>query len=595
LNADLDTLTAEVTIHASDATAPVIAFSAPADKAVILGSIGGSITVSGTSSDNNALASIDVSADNGATWTSVAASGTSFPWSFTTIHPAGGPATILARATDARGNATTISRNITYKITGSLAVSIVDVGGTGSLVTGALVAPATYEVGKSYTLTAKPGANRAFNGWSGAGLVGPSLGASTFSFVYTQALASAPTLTATFVGNPFLPAGNVPGAYNGLITAHVGTVASISTNGCINVNVSAGTGAFTGTVKIDGGSLTIIKGVFDNTGAAKFNATRDSTASIVRKGKAPFLLSMAITLTGTHQVTGTLREASRLATAPQSDFTADQAVTVAPGLALNQVTKGLFTAVLPARSAATASLPGLTLTTSEFPQGDGFTSISVSAKGAVTFATTLADGTAFTSSGVISTTNKAILFGQIYTAKAGSFGGEVTFAQPGAFRTVAGSNFFWFRPYQAVQHYPYGWPEGLLTDLVGSEYSVSTVASVVPGLAAISATGNANLLASDGLLDATVSKNLNISTANVVTTLGSPADKSYGLAINKATGIIGGAPTTFITHSSGTKVPFKAVIVQKGSSAGCYGFFLTTAPKIINGLGQSGGVSLLAK
>lgn len=614
LDSDTSLLTSTVKILATDTVAPLIAFTAPALNAVVTGSVGGVLVVTGTASDaGGGLSKVEVSVDgvnffkatvSGGTWTT-ASNGVN------ALKPAGGATTITARAIDFRNNTTTVTRAITYKITvpaTSLTVNVVDVGGptgTGaSKVTGQLTGTAVYEIGKSYTFTATPGTNRAFDHWTIAGVTAPATEVSKITFVFTQAIANSPTITATFKANPYLATNNVSGAYTGLIKARSGTTASNATNGLITITQTGTAGAFTGTVKIGDetlGKMTIaatavaLAGVFDNDGVAKFGTTRATTVQIPRASGTPYVLSMSLNL-NTKLITGRLNTTSRTSPAPQSDFTADHAAYSAsakvPDILLNKLvgtvpTSGYYTAVLPARSAGSVSLdPTVTFAKSEFPQGDGYTTIALTNAGIVTFSAVLGDGTAVTASSPLSATNKAIFFAQPYGSK-GSIGGEVAVTKPTTFVEVAATGLFWFRPYQAVQHYPYGWPEGLLTDLVGSEYNVVSGTSVFPGLTSV-ASPNTNVAFSDGLLSPDLSLNFNIATTNVVSLTGT----TLGVVIAPATGIIGGDAKTFFTHTDGTKTPFKAIIVQKGTNAGGWGHFLTTAPKVIDGLGESGGVTL---
>lgn len=91
----------------ADTTAPSVAISAPGDGA----SVSGSITASGSASDDVGVSAVEVRVDSGA-WQ--AASGTS-SWSRTvdTTSLANGTHTITTRATDAAGNAGTATRSIT--------------------------------------------------------------------------------------------------------------------------------------------------------------------------------------------------------------------------------------------------------------------------------------------------------------------------------------------------------------------------------------------------------------------------------------------------------------------------------------------------
>ena len=594
---------ASVRILALDTVAPTVAITSPAANAVIPGTLGGSVTITGTSLDAKGVDKVQVAINGGAFADATLTPTTGgAAWSIS-VNPTGGLTSIQVRALDGRGNTSVVvARNFTYKIMSGLTVNVAGPSGASSgTITGKLTGAAPYEVGKSYTFTAVPANSTiAFDNWAAVGLTAPATELAKITFVFTPALAANPVITATFVSNPYASANNVAGSYTGLVKASTGTTPSNSTHGLINVNVTVGTGAFTATVKIGGESLAkmtvaaapiALTGVFDNAGVAKFGVARSTTILIPRLNNTPYALAMSLNTT-TKQITGTLKATARTGFATQSEFTADRAaysalvkVPVASGLLNKAGTAGYYTAVLPARSNATVSLdPAVTFATNEFPQGDGYATIALTNAGAVTFTAVLGDGTVVTSVGALTAANKAIFFAQPYASK-GSIGGEVALTKT-TFVEVAGSDFFWFRPYQAVQHYPYGWPEGIVTDLVGSEYNVVVGTSVFPGLTA--PTPNTNVVFSDGLLNSSQSFNFNISATNAVSATGT----TLGVVLTPATGVIGGLTTTFFTHTSGVKVPFKAIIVQKGTAAGGWGHFLTTAPKVIDGLGESGGVTL---
>lgn len=90
-----------------DTSAPSLAFSAPASGATVAGTV----TVSGTSSDNVAVSAVAVSVD-GSAW-QPATGTTSWTWSWSTTALANGSHTVSARATDSSGNATVASRSMT--------------------------------------------------------------------------------------------------------------------------------------------------------------------------------------------------------------------------------------------------------------------------------------------------------------------------------------------------------------------------------------------------------------------------------------------------------------------------------------------------
>ena len=48
-------------------------------------------------------------------------------------------------------------------------------------------------------------------------------------------------------------------------------------------------------------------------------------------------------------------------------------------------------------------------------------------------------------------------------------------------------------------------------------------------------------------------------------------------------------------YAAARPVAFKAVIYQKGPTAGAYGYFISPTPTVAGATGQAGGVSLNAK
>jgi len=94
-----------------DTTPPSVTFSAPAASSTV----GGSVSVTGTASDNTSVASVAVQVDGGAWQT---ASGTSsWSWTWNTNGAANGTHTLTARATDSSGNTSTSNRSFTVSNT----------------------------------------------------------------------------------------------------------------------------------------------------------------------------------------------------------------------------------------------------------------------------------------------------------------------------------------------------------------------------------------------------------------------------------------------------------------------------------------------
>jgi len=579
--------TGVVRILATDANNPTVAVTSPAANARVNENGGNTVNIIGSASDDKGLIDrVEIRVNGGSVINAAlntTASGASFSESVPVV---GGLNTVSIQAFDARNNASTaLIRTFTYVKLRALNV-VVAPNSTRGTVTG-LKAGVVYEVGKAITLTAKANPGFAFDNWAATGLSGAATEVAALNVIFTDAMAGAqntiPTFTATFVTNPF--PSNVVGDFNGLVIEDGTNDASNATNGSMSLKVT-GTGTFTGTLKIDGFTLSIA-GLFDNAGVAKFGAARTTTLFVPRTNKPAYELTLNMDLAtsgNSNKITGTLKQKYRSALVSNSNVVLDRSAfsatnPVPAGYLLN---KGLYNVVLPAR----ASQPGLVA--ADYPQGDGVGSITVTNVGSLKFTGTLADGTVVTSSSFLSKDRVALIFAQLYTGTAGSIGGLVTLNDTLPDSDVAGTNFFWFRPWQNVHHYPWGWPEGIAVDLVGTKFAVPVGASVLPLLPNL--IPNATLSFSDGLLTAPVVKDVTITPTNVVTN--SPlTDTSFKLTITAASGKIGG---TF-THTDGTKPAFNGVILQKGANRAAFGYFLTVAPKVITGLGESGAVSLIHK
>ena len=584
---------------------------------------GGTVTVRGTAADNQRVASVEVSL-NGASFVSAvvtltgvgAAQGTSASFS-AVVTPVTGSNTVQVRTTDTHGNVSAALASRTFTVLRPLLVNII---GAGTVTTG--FAPTSFrEVGKNYTITATPTAAAApgfaFNGWtvsggptlSNIGVTAVALELPTFTFTFREGL----VLTANFIANPFAAA--VTGSFNGLILPSVtdpapsGSVRSNETVGKVTATVG-GTGGFSGTLFIDGMSLGFA-GVFDNTGTGRFGTNRATSFTVVRTTKPSYELNLTLDPAPADpnkiEIAGTLTKKIRGITKSVSDLHADRAhyngttVKVLPNLA--GTTSKAYTVVFPPKGLGSQPA-GFTL--ADYPQGDGYATATVSINGTVSLAGKLADGTIIGASAPLSKTNTWPLFQQLYPVlgvKKGCIAGQVTLDDgPAQTETdMAGTDLLWFRPFQLVQWYPFGWDEGILVDLMGAKYVVppaTPATSVFPGPGPASAlkavdpvNGNASLTFSDGLLSGPITRSVNISTANVATRPTSNTDANFTLVLTAASGIVTGV----VTHTDGTKPAFQGVIIQKGTQRGAYGYFLTKQPTVIDYKGESGGVTALAK
>jgi len=599
---------------------PVI--TAPAVNAKVPVGPGGAVAVTGTVADNQRVGTVEVSLDGGpfvpaaVTLTGAGdAFGKTASYLLNVIPPLGGAHTIQVRTTDARGNPAVAMASRAFTVLRTLAVTI---SGSGSVTPG--FAPNSFrEIGKSYTITATPtpaaAPGFAFNGWSVSG--GPSLAdigvtnptalqLPTLNFVFREGL----VLTASFIPNPFSVA--VTGSFNGLILPSPSlpspgaSLRSNETVGKVTAKVM-GTGAFSGTLFIDGMSLGFA-GVFDNTGTGRFGTNRATTFTVVRTTKPSYLLTLNLDLApgGSNKMTGSLTQMLRNTVKSVSTLDADRAfyngTTVKVPSNLAGTSTKPYTVVFPAKGLGSQPA-GFTL--ADYPQGDGYATASMHVNGTVSFVGKLADGTVVGASAPLSKTNTWPLFQPLYGppgATKGCIAGQITLTDaPANTIDMAGTDLLWFRPFQLVQWYPYGWPEGIKVDLMGARYVVPPPApptSVFPGpgpsgaLKAVHAVnGNVGATFSDGLLSGSITRNVNISPTNVVSKPSSNTDAAFTLVITAASGLVSGV----FTHTDGTKPAYLGVIIQKGAGRGAYGYFMTKQPAVIDYTGQSGGVTALAK
>lgn len=571
--------TATVRIEEFDTVAPKATITAPAPNASIASTAGPTVNISGTATDDKGLDRVEIQLNGGAIVSATLAGNANLTTATfsRTVTPQPGLNSITVQSVDATGNVSSpVTRSFTYVVNSPLTVNV---DGSGTLPTPFPGTDNNRQLGKSYTLKATPAAGSIFAGWTGTGVTGTAAAElPTLTFTHTAGL----VLTAKFIQNPFSSA--VIGEYSGLIKAINPANASVSTEGYATINVT-GTGTFTGTAKVDGLSIPLT-GALTATGDSRFGPARSPSLLIPRLGKTGlvFAFNVNVAPAGARQATGTLGEQSRSATVPLATLQANRA-SYSKTQAIAAQLQGLHTLVLPAQAQTNG------LTSADFPQGDGVGSVTVTAAGVATFSGTLADGVAFTSTAPLTLVTPGVhtvaLFAQPYTGK-GAVAALVTFDPAQAASDLTSTSVLWYRPYISGQYYPFGWLEGVTTQLVGAKYTVPAGASVIPGLPAVNPVlGNATLVFSDGKLATTQSKNVNISTANLVTKV-PVTNPTYTLAIDTKKGDISG---TF-THTNGSKPAFVGKIIQKGTNGGAYGHFLTVKPKVIDGSGESGGISL---
>ena len=614
--ASLGAATTTVQILAADTVKPTLTVTSPTTRGL---STTMPVTVTGVAGDAHGIAQVTVALNghvSGVAVLGAATSPTAVPYSIVLGSGDGllaGANTLVATASDLRGNSTSVTVNFTYVqrylLTVARSVPAIvstkpDNAGTVAMTpspatsataltpTTANTDPKTSQVlpATSVKLTATAKAGYVFSSWSG--LPGTAV---TLGNVTTFTMPAANTaVTAVFVATPFGgPAGEGTG-FSGLVHASGGTVPSNATEGFISGTLST-TGAFSGKLLLNGLTEAFVATFFgDGSSAFTVGTTTKSsftfgTTSLTLSYNTATDLITANVATGENTSTGT---------AARALYSAAHKVPAAASL-LNAATTGYYTVSLPSIS----QTPPVDVST--YPQGDGYATLTLTNLGAVSGTLTLADGSVATVSAALVAGNACPFFVQLVTpgaaatVKGGSFGGTLAFLSQ-TDSDVTGTDLLWFRPtVTAITHpvanpatelYTAGWPLGIHSNAVGALYFyVETVQTALQLPVATAATANAELSFTAGKLTAPVNvKTFNI-TKNTVTKI--PAtDASYTITLSYTTGLFSGAFTPNWASPSTTKPAYKGVILQKGLNRGGFGFFISNA---VGDLApQSGGVTL---
>ncbi len=571
---------------ATDKVKPAVTIGAPAKNAVIVDTL--PVTISGTATDNIGVSKVQVSLNNGLTYTdaNLASLGGATTTYSVSLQPLPGVNSLKVRSLDFKGNVSALAaQTFTHLRTLTVGISGPALSGT---VNAGFVPSSARQVGKSYSIVATPKAGFVFDGWTvsdmtGTGITAASAELPKLSFIMQASL----SLTAKFIVDPFKT--TVTGDFSGLVTPSGslpagGTVASHATTGLCIAKLTT-KGSLTGNVKMDGLTLPFTA-VCDNTGVARFGPTRATTIMLARPGKPGLTLALKADLTGaTKQVTGTLSHVFRGDLVAESNITASRhAYDGKPASSVPASYVKLYTARLKARASQ-----GAGFTSKDYPQGDGYLTFQIKANGTVTMTGKLADDTKVTATASLSQNNHWPIFQQLYMNK-GCIAADAVLDETQADTDAKAMNVLWFRPFQVVQWYPYGWDDGILVDLLASKYTPPP-ASVFSGLGAVNPTvGNTDLTFTDGLLTSSITTFVNLTTDNKLT-LALLGDKSFTFKPAFATGLISG---TF-TVTNTIKSAWQGVLMQKGANKGGHGYFMSAKPAALNYLGESGKVSWTAK
>lgn len=510
-----------VMVNGPDLVGPNLTIANPVTNLVITNA---TALVSGTVYDNVAVSNVFVEVNGGE---GLLVSTNSGAWSTNLTDLPGGTNVIVIRAYDTSGNVTEVTRRIFHRVKVPISLSVAGSGTISGATNNALL-----EVGRLYTLTAKPGKGHLFGGWSGS--------TSSVSLKLTFMMETNSALAATFPTNLFP---TVQGSYNGLF--YDTNDFQQTSAGFLTLKVGS-SGSSSGKLLLNGGSHSV-KGTLNAYGLGDF--------VVVRKGTNPLHLALNLDLTnGTDQLTGTVTNQASTGAVWTAQLVADRAfydgkINIAPQA-------GKYTVLFPADTNSVAG-----------PESDGFGAVTVTTKGAVSLSGTLADGTKVTQKTAVSKDGMWPLYLPLYKGK-GSLIIWVNFTNEPT--TDVSGLFTWFKQTNTAKYYP-----GAFTNesiIAGSRF-------VPPTTNAILNLSNALVTFTGGNLAADFTNTIAIDAKSKVI---NQSSNKLTLTFSKSSGTFSGSVTP---PMGGKAIAFKGAVLQKQTNGA--GFFL--------GTNRSGRVSLQAE
>lgn len=489
-----------------DHTPPVVKITSPTIAATY-NSPTASFSISGTATDNVAVASITWSNDRGGSGPAVGTTN----WSVDGIVLQSGVNVITVTARDTANNTATDTLTVTYSTTSSLVVNVNGDGTVSPNLNGQVL-----QVGRSYTLTAKPGAGAVFANWTGSLLANtPSL-----TFVFQTNM----VLQANFAPNPFIA---VRGVYNGLFGE---SEIRQNSSGAFTMSVSS-SGAFSGKL-VGSAARYSFTGQFDSSGHAHVNIPRVNMAALAVD------LQLDLT-TGSDSVAGTVSDGVWTATlrGDRAVFDGKNTLTLQAGRYTLVISGGTNSAVTPGNYS--------------------IGTLSVSAAGQIRFAGNLADGTKLSQTATIAKDGRWPFYATtargvstlwswitISNTPAGGISGDLSWikqAVPGA------------------KYYPAGFT--IETSVAGSRY-------IAPVSTSILNFTNGWLTLADGNLSQNITNQITLNPNNTIT---APAASKLKLTFTPTTGAFKGS---VINPASARSVSFSGVVLQNQNCG--RGMFLGT-------------------
>ncbi len=379
------------------------------------------------------------------------------------------------------------------------------------------------------------------NGLTWSAAVTLVTGTNSFSVWATNISGESAVVKGRFIYNPFLP---VAGAYYGLFSD--ASSPAFTNSGYFNLTLE-GDRIFSGDIVLDG-VKTPFTGQFDTNATAALVASHDGHS---------YQGALQLDLSGVNPLSGVISNIAQGWTASLS------------------ATRAGFGGALPATNYEGNYLLAMTNNANvPAPPGCSFASASISANGSVTLRATLADGSAFMSTGTaISQSGEWPLYGSLFSGK-GSVLGWVTFPARGAASQMTLGQALWFETAASGSRY---YTNGF--SLLTNDLSLLVDRYVPPAKGvAVLASVNYTVLLYGGNLSSTLSDNITISSNNAVVVTGlNPHQLS--LTINAGAGTFSGS---FVSPVTSAKTALKGVLLP-GANLG-FGYFL--------GVNQTGGIRI---
>lgn len=348
---------------------------------------------------------------------------------FSLPSPAGDAAVLAAadRATPKAGSSNTSLASRQH------ALKVVLIPGAGAgIVSGALQGEA-YRIGSRYSLTARADNDYLFTHWSGPGITGSMAENPQLVFTFTEELARAPVITATFVKNPFQQ--ERIGRFRSLVRTAEGLTPSVENTGLIDLQITR-LGTFTGRLRYDGDDCAFT-GMVDTGGSARFRTDRAFIWTFSRDDKPPVALCFQMDLSTTtqpeiHGFIGVIREKE---TVWQSVFNAERSLT-------GDLPETLGT--------APAGGYEVTLTSDRFTT-PGSGQLRLMPANSVHLVGRLPDGTSVTGQAPLSQSLQPSFFEPLYPGQRGSFGARVSLPDLLSPSPTPQDDTWWFTPGEAAQ------------------------------------------------------------------------------------------------------------------------------------------------